>query len=134
MLRDGSAFSKAMQSTIDKHTSRGQSDELAAVEQSAMNQIDYQHYAEYAMSGQATGSDGILDSTADISHLDTVHVGNEEDMALGGGGVMDEMLPIDGSPLGSSFDYKKIHDEANLNQELLKEKSAHLEQTDELEM
>ena len=38
---------------------------------------------EFAMDGQAPGTDGIMNSTADIAHLETVHVGNEVDMDMG---------------------------------------------------
>lgn len=78
---------------------------------------------------------GNQEDTIDLRYLTDGALQNGGDgISLSEGGIMDEILPIDGSPLGSSFDYASIHEEANLNQEILKEKSAHLEQTDELEL
>lgn len=51
---------------------------------------------------------------------------------LEGGGVLDDIIPLDGSWEGNPDDvvaeYRAIHEEANLNEELLKQQGAHLEQ------
>ena len=57
--------------------------ETAAPEPEAQAPQFEQPIHEFAMDGQAPGTDGLMNQTEQVAHLETVHVGNEADMDMG---------------------------------------------------